>query len=314
VVDSTTGRPISVVKTGDRLFTTPLIVGDVAYVGSPDKHVYVIDLIDGSVLNTIDVAGRVYAKPALLGGIVYVGTTGGKLVGIDPVSSTCRQVLQLPDHVLSAPLLVEDDTVLVVPVLGSRLIAFSAKGFSGGLATQAQPRRTAPRTKAPPLSSIVIETAQAEGLYFRMAEPVGRPVVRPYSSMPSRRLLGAAVMIMAHAPGFKDLTHSDLKARVMPALVASQARVFLYGLQPIGLVTWARLNEEAERLLKEQGQLPSGSDWTSGNRIWIIDVVAPFGGTRAMLTKVCRETLRGQTVNMLQPRASGGFEAITLSS
>lgn len=129
LVRADTGRPIAIVQTAEKLFSTALIVGDVAFIGSPDKHVYVIDLIDGSVSKTFFLGSRIFATPTLLGGIVYVGTTSGKLFGIDPATLTLREVLQVPERIANAPILVQDGTILVVPTLCNRLFAFRAEGM-----------------------------------------------------------------------------------------------------------------------------------------------------------------------------------------
>jgi cytolysin-activating lysine-acyltransferase len=125
-------------------------------------------------------------------------------------------------------------------------------------------------------------------------------------------MVGAATLLAMRSPGYRDLTQADVEGRMLPALAANQARVFLYGFQPIGLVTWAHLSQEAEARLVKDGGLPRPDDWSRGDRIWIIDVVAPFGGGQAMLDKVRREALRGRTVHMLRPRAGGGFDTATL--
>jgi cytolysin-activating lysine-acyltransferase len=84
-------------------------------------------------------------------------------------------------------------------------------------------------------------------------------------------------------------------------------------MQPVGLVTWARLAPQAEAQLVDGGGLPHERDWSSGDRVWIVDVVAPFGGSRPMIDKVCRETLAGQIVRLLQPREGGGFDIVMLA-
>ncbi|MDP1750680.1 MAG: PQQ-binding-like beta-propeller repeat protein [Reyranella sp.] len=312
VVAAATGQPLSVVKTGGPVYSTPLIVGEAAYIGSQDKTLYVVDLIDGSVIKTFSLGARIFATPTLLDGIVYVGTTGGKLFGIDPVTLSIRDVLQLPDRILNPPILVADGSILVVPAFGNRLFAFQFDTVGPRVPSAAPPATTAPRTKALPFAAAVIDGARAEGVYFRINEPTGQPVSRPFAAMPSRRLLGAAAMLLMFTDGYRDLSQADAEARILPALLANQARVFLHGLQPIGMVTWARLSEGAERRFSKEGALPKPTEWTSGNRLWIVDVIAPFGASRPMLDKVRRETLRGRTVHLLRQNPDGSYDIETL--
>lgn len=312
VVETAAGKPVSVVKTGGPIYSTPLIVGEVAYIGSQDKSLYVIDLVDGSVIKTFSLGARIFATPTLLDGIVYVGTTGGKLFGIDPVTLAIRDVLQLPDRILNPPVLVGNDSILVVPVMGNRLFAFQFDTIGANSTSISTPAIATPRAKAFPLSPAIIDGARAEGSYFRIDEPIGQPVSRPFAAMPSRRLLGAAAMLMMFTDGYRDLSQSDAESRILPALLANQARVFLHGLQPIGMVTWARLSEAAERRFSRDGAFPKPSEWTSGSRLWIVDVIAPFGASRPMLDKVRRETLRGRTVHLLRQNADGSYGIETL--
>jgi cytolysin-activating lysine-acyltransferase len=312
LVDSATGRAVAIVKTDGKIYSTALIIGDMAYIGSQDKKLYVIDLIDGSVVKSFPLGGRIFAPPVLLDGIIHVGTTGGRLFGIDPVSLEMCETLQLPDRIVNPPLLVRDGSVIVVPVFGNRLFAFGMERVADRAADARSFPDTAARRQARPLSAALIDGARPEGTYFRIDEPVGVPVFRPFPTIPSRRMLGAATLLTIHAHGYRDLTQVEIDGRVLPALIANQARVFLYGLQPIGMVTWAHLSPEAEARLVREGGLPKPGEWSKGERIWIIDVIAPFGGSQAMLDKVRRETLRGRTVHMLRPRAGGGFDTVTL--
>jgi cytolysin-activating lysine-acyltransferase len=233
-------------------------------------------------------------------------------VGLDPASLDICEALQLPDRIVNAPLLVQDGTVLVVPVFGNRLFAFRMERLASDGATQTGSSPGGTRSPVRPLSGAVIDGARPEGTYFRIDEPAGVPVSRPFTAIPSRRMLGAAALLMMRAGGYRDLTPAEIEGRVLPALLANQARVFLYGLQPIGMVTWAHLAPEAETRLVSEGALPKAEEWSRGDRIWIIDVIAPFGGSQAMLDKVRRETLRGRTVHLLRPRAEGGFDTMTL--
>lgn len=249
-------------------------------------------------------------------GLVYVGTTAGKLFGIDPVSFAIRDTLQVPDRILNPPLLARDGEVLVVPVFGNRLMAFRAASKIHGepiSPTGPSRQRQASPAKAIPFSAAVVDSARPEGLYYRIDEPLGHATRRPYSSMPSRRLMGIASFLTMHAPNYRTLSQADIRDRLLPPLAANQVRTFLYGYQPLGMVTWACLTADVERHLIESGKLPDFADWTGGDKVWAIDIIAPFGNGRAMLDRVRREALRGKIVNFLQPRADGSLAVVTLA-
>jgi outer membrane protein assembly factor BamB/hemolysin-activating ACP:hemolysin acyltransferase len=313
LLESSTGRTIATVKTGGSIYASPLILGDAAYIGSLDKNLYVIDLIDGTVIKRIALGARILATPVLLDGLIYVGTTGGRLLGIDPASLAVRETLQLPDRIVNPPLLLQGGSLLVVPVTGNRLL-----GFGVSRTDYSEPQQGAfvagqvPAPKPVPLSAPIVDAARPEGLFYRIDEPSAQAIARPYRSIPSRRLLGAASLLAIHSPNYRDLPLAEVGRRLLPPLVANQARVFLYGIQPIGLVTWAFLNEQSEQELAANSKLPELADWSNGDRPWIIDVVAPFGSSRAMLDKVRREALRGQTVKLLERAPDGSLRTTTL--
>jgi outer membrane protein assembly factor BamB/hemolysin-activating ACP:hemolysin acyltransferase len=311
VIDGRTGRGKAIVRMEGAVQSAPLIVGDIAFAGCQDKTLHAIDLVDGRIIKSLPLGARILATPVLLNGLVYVGTTAGKLFGVDPVTLAVRDVLQLPDRVVNPPVLASDGRTLVVPVLGNRLFAFRMTPTASLPLTPTsgtQDQKSTTIASAP----FVIDGAIADGSYFRIAELAGRVATRPFPSLPSLPMIGCAALLMARSPGYRDLTQADFSRRILPALLVNQARVFLYGRQPVGMVTWACLTEEAEARFAAKAELPDPEQWRGGDRVWIIDVVAPFGGSRAMLDKVRRESLRGREIRMLQPQANGGHGVVTL--
>jgi cytolysin-activating lysine-acyltransferase len=82
-------------------------------------------------------------------------------------------------------------------------------------------------------------------------------------------------------------------------------QVFKTGEKPFAFVSWALLNEEAEkRLISGQPRLRPG-DWRSGDRLWLIDVVAPFGGPEGVLTHLKQKLFKDRKVMTLRPHAEG---------
>jgi RTX toxin acyltransferase family. len=87
----------------------------------------------------------------------------------------------------------------------------------------------------------------------------------------------------------------------LPALLANLARVFLRGLQPFGMVTWAYLSEAAERRFSREGALPKPLEWTSGK---------PCRGGQTVLTEL-KPSVRGidtyQKASNLRPCSGSGI-------
>jgi cytolysin-activating lysine-acyltransferase len=110
-------------------------------------------------------------------------------------------------------------------------------------------------------------------------------------------VLGEICWLFARTPSHRYFFMTDLEWLVLPAVMKRQFRIYRNeNGQPIGVVLWAKLNQEAEeRLLAGSARLRP-NDWDGGDRHWIIDVVDISGGQRAqamiddMKTAVFKDT------------------------
>ena len=67
-----------------------------------------------------------------------------------------------------------------------------------------------------------------------------------------------------------------------PALL-NQFRIFYAKDRPLGVVLWAQVNDEVAERLAAGGARLRPQDWKSGDQVWAVDVIAPFGGHEEML-------------------------------
>ncbi|MFN3077128.1 MAG: toxin-activating lysine-acyltransferase [Alphaproteobacteria bacterium] len=134
----------------------------------------------------------------------------------------------------------------------------------------------------------------------------GRPGQSPFAS-----LMGDITWLMVRSSTHKHLFLADLEWLVLPAVTSRLFRLFVNGATPYAYVSWAFLDEEAEtRLLSGQPRLRPG-DWRSGDRAWIIDIVAPFGGGDAIPRSIKAQFFMDRTLKALRPRGDGkGFEGV----
>ncbi len=83
--------------TGDAVFSTPVVVDDVAYITSLDRHVYAIDLADGitnvgdRLLWSFTMEGAIAATPVVQDGKLYVGDLRNNFYSLD-LSTRARAV------------------------------------------------------------------------------------------------------------------------------------------------------------------------------------------------------------------------------
>ncbi len=58
---------------------------------------------------------------------------------------------------------------------------------------------------------------------------------------------------------------------------------------PAAFLTWALMDEKTEQYFLEHDKMPGGVEaWKSGNRLWLMDFVSPFGSTNQYVREVCR--------------------------
>jgi cytolysin-activating lysine-acyltransferase len=93
-------------------------------------------------------------------------------------------------------------------------------------------------------------------------------------------LLGEMTWLLTQSPIHKAMMIADLEWLVMPALIHQQFYLFREGQQPVGLALWAKCTPEAEKKL-ERGMIEPENrltleEWNNGDRIWLVDLIAPF--------------------------------------
>ena len=125
------------------------------------------------------------------------------------------------------------------------------------------------------------------------------------------RLLGQIVTLLGQSPAHRHVFVSDLEWMVLPALLARQARIWRRqtdaGALPVIYASWALVDEAVEARLKQGQMRLKPNEWRSGDRPWLIDMVAPFGGTDAALTELADQLFPGKTLNALVSSTTVGF-------
>ncbi|MDM7943913.1 MAG: toxin-activating lysine-acyltransferase [Hydrogenophaga sp.] len=113
---------------------------------------------------------------------------------------------------------------------------------------------------------------------------------------------GAAVWLWMHLPRQRQLSIKHLQNRLLEPVQQGQyvlvsARTPTGDRDPVALLLYACLSARAEsRYIAEPAAPMAPADWRSGDRLWLIDWVSPFGqslGLReAMLRLFARQTAR----------------------
>jgi len=119
--------------------------------------------------------------------------------------------------------------------------------------------------------------------------------------------IGHAVWLMSRSPMHKHLMLTDIEWLVTPPILLGQFRLWENAGNPFGFASWAYLGEEAEERIIQKGiRRLMPTDWKSGEQLWLIDFLSPFGQSEAMLKELREKTHAHRTMKMLQAAPGGG--------
>jgi cytolysin-activating lysine-acyltransferase len=121
--------------------------------------------------------------------------------------------------------------------------------------------------------------------------------------------LGQTVWLLSQSALHKELRIKDLEWSFMPAVLHEQFRIFRFGKLPglenlspaqlgaqgltkegleqlpLGIAIWAKLSDAAEAKL-ERGEHLTMEEWRSGDRVWLVELIAPFSTPENKLSEI----------------------------
>lgn len=77
-------------RTGGRVISSPLVVGDAVYVGSTDGALYAVNRADGTERWKFATQGPIASSPAAAGGVVFISSLDGNVYGVDAATGKER--------------------------------------------------------------------------------------------------------------------------------------------------------------------------------------------------------------------------------
>ena len=127
-------------------------------------------------------------------------------------------------------------------------------------------------------------------------------------ALPSAAVLGEMVWLWSMSEMHRVWPVAGIHRWLLPPLMHRQFRIYRAGPKPVGLVTWAWLDEAAEAAYVHNSRVLTPDDWKSGGRGWLIDFVAPFGDARRIASDL-RHNLFAEDVGRFL-RARKGSDAL----
>lgn len=119
--------------------------------------------------------------------------------------------------------------------------------------------------------------------------------------------LGEILWLFSQSALHRQLKIERFESAVMPAVMTEQFRIFRFGPlpqlagvpvdqfppgltreglehMPLGVALWAELSEAAEAKLND-GKPLAADEWRSGDRLWLLELISPFGNPENQLTE-----------------------------
>jgi cytolysin-activating lysine-acyltransferase len=150
------------------------------------------------------------------------------------------------------------------------------------------------------------KTAENEEL-AKLAELAKRQAQAVLKKLPA---LGPVTWLMMQQGASRHAFVADLEWRVMPALVLEQAKLYMKDNAPIAFVSWARLSAEAAERYRRPPHHLGPADWKSGDQVWLVDLIAPFGGAQEALKDLRENVFPTSKIHQLAPAAEGAVRVI----
>lgn len=106
--------------------------------------------------------------------------------------------------------------------------------------------------------------------------------------------LGNMVALAMHSPLHAGYTVEDMLRLFLPPLGLDQIVMLADGERPVAVATYAFLSDEAKAdlLVRKRPMMPV--DWNSGPHLHIVDVIAPWGHAR-QLVSILRSRFPGRS-------------------
>ena len=105
------------------------------------------------------------------------------------------------------------------------------------------------------------------------------PLDLPEPEFPSEESLrgyGALAFLYMRSPRYANWPVKALRLFIQPPIDLKQGRLFHHDGIPRAACTWAHLSPEVEEAWVN-GDLPKPAQWLSGDSLWLMDIVAPYG-------------------------------------
>lgn len=119
-------------------------------------------------------------------------------------------------------------------------------------------------------------------------------------------ILGPVFWLYARDERRKFTFIADQDWLLMPPVVLDQCKLYMKDEMPWVFITWALVSDEIDARLRSHVPKIAPHEWKSGEHIWLIDIVAPFGQSDEMVEELRRTQFPGRKICALMPDVQQG--------
>jgi cytolysin-activating lysine-acyltransferase len=114
-------------------------------------------------------------------------------------------------------------------------------------------------------------------------------------------ILGPALWLYARDTNRKFMFMADIDWAVLPPVILDQCRLYTKNNIPFAFFTWAMVSDAVDQRLRSGTPRIAPHEWQSGEHLWLIDAVVPFGQTEQMIDELRKTQFPDRKVSALLP-------------
>ncbi len=145
------------------------------------------------------------------------------------------------------------------------------------------------------------EPVQAVASANQEPEPMRAAAPQPEAAA----IMGQVTWLMMHSPMHRHLFVTDFEWLLLPPLMQRQFRIFRRNNVPFAFASWAWMTEEVEKRFLSGVRRLRPADWKGGDRLWLVDLIAPFGGLDAVAKELRENVFADHEVRLLRVAEDG---------
>ena len=124
-------------------------------------------------------------------------------------------------------------------------------------------------------------------------------------------LLGEVIWLMQQSPHHRQVFIAELDWLVTQPILLNQYRIYRKDQRPVGVVFWAKVDDDVHKRLQDGYPKLRSKEWNSGENYWIVDVLAPFGNAEYFVEDTGKALFADKTYHYSQFR-DGKLSVITV--